>query len=188
MFVNNPDTPDRELLQKMQDGNESAFEAIYTKYVRDVFRILRRAISSTEDCEEMVQEIFESLWTRRESLGHILDLKYYIFRMAKYKVVQYIRHNRVKRKYVEHYKIFEVAYDSIPEETRTVEQINEQMLTYIGTLPERCQEAFRMRILEHLSNAEIAERMNISKETAKNYLVAAFSHLRSLYDHIYKVG
>lgn len=188
MLAEDSNATDRRLLQGIKEGDESSFEVLYLKYARLVFRLVRKNISSKEDSEEITQEIFESIWTRRAEIGYIVDFKHYIMRAAKYKVIRYIQRMGVKRRYDAHYRAFEVAFDTIPEGQRTPEQINEQMLTYIRMLPARCQAAIRMRILEHLSNEEIAKRMNISKKAVKNYMVVAFSHLRSYYDQIYKVG
>lgn len=179
---------DSELLSLMQNDDPFGFEAIYDRYVKLVFRLVNKNITSKEDSEEIVQEIFESLWARRAELGHIVNFNYYILRMAKYKVIHYIRRKGVRRKYEAHYKLFEIAYDFIPEEQRTPEQITEQILKHIVELPDRCQEAVKMRILEQLSNREIAERMNINKRTVENYMRGAFNHFRSLYDQIYHVG
>ena len=60
---------------------------------------VRRSIPVKEDCEEIVQEVFESLWIKHEGLHHVTALRAYLFKMVKYKIVDYIRHSLVKKKY-----------------------------------------------------------------------------------------
>ncbi len=178
---------DTELLTLLTQGDAKAFEAIYKRYVTELFRFARKNISAKEDCEEIIQEVFISFWERRESL-HILSLKYYLINAVRYKVIRYIQHHKVKMKYAEHYRLFEAMYESIDQEERTPEMIQSRLINTIADLPERCQTAIKLRLLENLTNGEIAERMNITKKTVEVYMLRAFNHFRSSYDKIYKAG
>lgn len=175
---------DKDLIDALLSGNEKAFEAIYRKYAGNLYCYARKNINSKEDCEEIVQEVFESLWTRHDKLGHVTELKAYLFRMVKYKVIRYFQHNTVIKKYAEHYKLFEAVYDTTSPEERdnaTLERLIEKGLRQ---LPERCQMAIRLRLHENLSNSDIAKRMNIKKSTVENYMVTAISHLRTTFQSL----
>ncbi len=176
-----------ELVAQLNSGDQKAFEVIYRRYAAELFRYARKNIAAKEDCEEIVQEVFISLWQRHESL-HVTSLKYYLIKAVHYKVIRYIQHSKVRRRYEEHYKLFEVMYDSIGEEERSAEAIQGKLLKTITELPERCQVAIKLRLLENLSNGEIAARMNISKKTVEVYMLTAFKHFRARYDGIYDVS
>ena len=175
---------DLELIALLNTGDQKAFESIYRRYAAELFRYARKTITRKEDCEEIIQEVFSSLWERHESL-RILSLKYYLINAVRYKTILHIRHNKVKMKYAEHYRLFEVMYESIEHEERTPEAIQSRLIGTIADLPERCQTAIKLRLLENLSNGEIAERMNITKKTVEVYMLRAFNHFRSSYDKIY---
>jgi RNA polymerase sigma-70 factor (family 1) len=176
-----------ELLALLSQGNQKAFEVIYKKYASLLFKFARKSIERKEDCEEILQEVFTSLWARRTSLK-IESLKYYLLNAVRYKVIRHIQHNVVRRKYARHYQFFEVAYDSMVAEERSPEAIQAMLLNSINTLPARCQMAIKLRITENLSNSEIAQRMNITKKTVEVYMLKAFDHLRASYHSIYKTG
>jgi RNA polymerase sigma-70 factor (family 1) len=178
---------DQELIALINQGDEKAFAEIYKRYVADLFRYARKTIYAKEDCEEIIQEVFISLWERRESL-RILSLKYYLINAVRYKVIRYIQHNKVRLKYAEHFKLFEAMYESFDDEDRSPESIQSKLLNTISELPDRCQIAIKLRLLENLSNGEIAERMNITKKTVEVYMLKAFNHFRSSYNKIYKTG
>lgn len=178
---------DQELLALLSVGDAKAFETIYKRYVAELFRFARKTISTKEDCEELVQEVFTSLWERREAL-RILSLKYYLINAVRYKVIRYIQHQKVKAKYAEHFKLFEAMFESLEEEDRSPESIQQKMLASIAELPERCQVAIKLRLLENLSNGEIAERMNITKKTVEVYMLRAFDHFRASYNKIYNTN
>jgi RNA polymerase sigma-70 factor (family 1) len=173
-----PHLQDNKLLELVQLGDKCAFEIIYRKYAAPLFRYARRNISRKEDCEEMVQEVFESLWTRRESLN-IISLKHYMFNAIRYKVIRYFQHESVKRKFAEHYRFFEEVYETMDNAGSDLSGILPELIESLSALPERCQVAFKLRLYENLSNGEIAERMNITKKTVEVYMFKAFDHFRS---------
>ncbi|PZR26908.1 MAG: hypothetical protein DI538_26135 [Azospira oryzae] len=177
---------DTELVDLFKLGDQRAFEVIYHRYAKDLYRYARKSVQAKEDCEEMVHDVFESLLSRRESLN-ITSLRHYLFNSIRYMIIRSFSHRDVKRKFIEHYTAFETEYDMLEAEQRhDPEAVHARLLQNLDGLPERCQEAIRLRITENLSNGEIASRMNINKRTAELYIFRAFSHLRASYDKIYK--
>jgi RNA polymerase sigma-70 factor (ECF subfamily) len=178
------DHTDTELAALLSRGDSIAFETIYRRYASSLYRCAGKNITSREDCEEIIQEVFESLWSRRESLGNVTALGAYLYQMVKYKVIRYFQHHRVRKKYAEHYRRFEVVYDSINEEEGDPSSVQIMIDRNIAQLPERCQQALKLRLTENLSNGDIAMRMNIKKSTVENYMVTALAYLRTTYQNL----
>lgn len=173
------DQSDANLVDLLIQGDKKAFEVIYRRYVAALYRYAAKNISAKEDCEEIIQDVFESLWVRHSELHHVTALSAYLYRMVKYKVIRYFQHSKVKKSYADHYRLFEATYTTQEigeEEKKSMMELIEHGLTL---LPERCQLAIKLRLKENLSNKEIAERMNITKSTVENYIVKAVSHLRA---------
>lgn len=170
---------DEYLLVGIVQGDQRSFEIIYRKYAAPLYRFARKNIALKEDCEEIIQDIFVDIWARREKLDHVTNLESYLFRMVRYKIIRYFQHKGVIKKFEEHYRVFEVLYDNpkIEEDKKTT--LQERISDCLTDLPERCQEAFRLRLLENLSNGEIAQRMNITKKTVELYMSKAMSHIRA---------
>ncbi len=59
---------DIELLDLIRLGDKMAFSEIYSRYWKKVFTVACNKIGHLEDAEEIVQDIFISLWDRRESI------------------------------------------------------------------------------------------------------------------------
>lgn len=178
------DHTDEQLVASLVQGDEKAFEAIYFRYVKRLTAYARRRISSIEDCEELIQEVFASLWARHDKLGHVRPLEPYLFRMVKYKVIRYYEHHQVVQKYADHFRAFEMMVEDVAEENE-LENLRAVIQTTIEELPERCQEAIRLRLDENLSNGDIAMRMNIDKSTVKRYITTALSYLREKHAPLY---
>lgn len=172
---------DTELLTALVVGGREAFEAIYRKYVSDLYRYARKNIPAKEDCEEIIQEVFESLWERHESLNIQTSLKGYLMGMVRFKIIHYFRKSARKKKYAEHFLLFEAVYAQAGEEDVNHAAIQSTLDRLITELPERCQEALRLRLSEDLSNPDIARRMNITTRTVEVYMFRAFNHIRAAY-------
>jgi RNA polymerase sigma-70 factor (family 1) len=175
---------DEELIPLLLNGSEEAFAVSYNRYAVVLYRYARKTIQDSEDCREIIQDIFESIWKRHADLSHVTVLNAYLYRTVKYKIIRYTKHQGVKRRYANHYRLFETMYDTIPEEERTLENVELMIETFLEELPERCQLAFRLRWKENLSNDDICIRMNIRHNTVRNYLVAALKHLRRSFQRI----
>jgi len=174
---------DAELMTLLVTGVRSALQLLYRRHASALYRYARKNISTKEDSEEIIQDVFESLWTRREQLGHVTVPQAYLYQMVKYKVIRYFQHHAVKKKYEEHYTLFEGIYENTQEDERDSSTIQAMIEKSMSKLPERCQLAVRLRLTENLSNSDIARRMNIKKSTVENYMVAALSHLRASFQN-----
>jgi len=179
---------DNELIALLRKGDGIAFEVIYRRYVKELFRYAARKIQVKEDCEEIVHDVFESLWKRREQLS-ITSLRHYLFTSVRYMIIRYFSHRDVKRKFADYYRLFEEMYDTQEENRqRDPKVIHSELLHHIQGLPDRCREAIRLRLTENLTNGEIANRMNINKGTVQLYISKAFSHLRGSYGKIFRAA
>ena len=179
---------DTELVYLLKKGDARAFEAIYRRYVKDLFSYALRKIRVREDCEEIVHDVFESLWKRRDQLA-ISSLKHYLFSAVRYMVIRYFSQRGVRQRFADHYRLFETIYDSADEERHgDSHTIYAALLQHLEGLPVRCQEAIRLRLTENLTNGEIAERMQINKRTVELYISKAFSHFRASYDKIFRTA
>ena len=172
---------DADLISRLNQGDKNAVEQIYRKYARDLFNYARRNIQAKEDCEEIIQEIFESLWARHATLRIQTSLQAYLVGMVRYKIIHYFRKSALKKKYTEHFLLFEAVYEQIEGEEINTSAIQSTLDKLIRELPERCQEALKLRLSEDLSNRDIAKRMNITTRTVEGYMFRAFNHIRDLY-------
>ncbi len=72
-----------EVLQQLTEGNESAFKQIYDRYWLSIYKTVKRYTKSPEVAEDIVQEIFTTLWNNRANFKEVINLEYYLITMAK---------------------------------------------------------------------------------------------------------
>lgn len=174
---------DRDLnhiLALLKEGNETAFESLYNHFSKQLFYFIYSRIKMKEATEEILQEIFVSLWNNRETLQINTSLDAYLHGAAKNKILSFIRAEQVRKKYAAELTQFAYEHsDNSIEEQMDVNDLQLSLQEKIAELPDKCQVAFRMSRLEHTPNSQIAEKMNISTRTVENYISQALRHLRT---------
>ena len=76
--------------------NEATFTEVYNTCWEKVFAICYNHTHDVEVAKELVQEIFKSLWERRENLQINVSLERYLLRAAKLKVSEYSRNKQLR--------------------------------------------------------------------------------------------
>lgn len=165
-----------ELLMGLKQGDPKAFEAIYNNYVEELYRHARRVIACKEDCEEIIQTVFESLWRSRQK-SDIRSLRAYLYKAVGFKAADYLKQKAIHERYVDHFRIFEAAYDN----TEDTEQVSAMIEGGLKSLPKRLQGIVRLKLAENLSNNEIAKRTRLTHTTVNTYMHQAYDHFRAWY-------
>ncbi len=88
---------DAILLKLLKAGDGSALEEIYVRYSEMVFLAALKKVKSKAIAEELVQNLFISLWVKRET-AQIQHLPSYLQSAVRYQVIDYIRVSTHSRK------------------------------------------------------------------------------------------
>lgn len=164
----------------LQSGDPSAFETIYNHFATRLYNYVYSRVRLREPSEEIVQEIFLSLWEKRNVLSITSSLESYLFGAAKHKILSYIRSEQVRKRYAAEFVLFAAErFDNSNEELSDLRDLERTLDEKIAELPDKCREVFRMSRVEHLPIQRIAEKMNISTRTVENYISQALRHLRT---------
>lgn len=174
---------DSDLIVMVANGSQPAFEIIYRRYASELYRFARSRISSSEDCREMLQDVFESLWARRESLT-IDSLRSYLFSSIRYMIIRYFYQRGVKQRYLDHYNTFSELFDTINTTGNDPDELQRTLIKALDGLPERCRHAMTLRLRENLTNGEIADRMQVTRKTVENYMSQSILHLRTTFKEV----
>lgn len=157
-----------------KDAN--AFNEIYERYWSVLYRAAFNVLKDEEACLDVVQDVFIWFWENRSVLK-INSVKAYLLVAVKYKVANYIRNGKVRASFYE--RIPKLALDEeFPDEVLEVKELKEMIARFVISLPERCREVFELSRNEHLSNKEIALRLNITEKTVENQINKALKQLR----------
>lgn len=131
-----------------------------------------------EVTEEIIQEVFYALWTKRADLTITHSLSAYLFTAVKYQVFNYIKADKVRKTYASHFYRYEEKMDNSNQEHIELADLANTVEKEVARLPMKCQQVFRMSRHEHRSVRDIATALNISHKTVENHLTKALRQLR----------
>jgi RNA polymerase sigma-70 factor (family 1) len=168
-------------LQLFISGSEEAFDIIFKRYYEGLLNFAKVLIPyPTDEAEDIVAEMFCSLWHNRKQLTITNTLKAYLYTAVKNRVLDHFR----KRKIIFH----------IPEDTDTAAAGHQQpdhLLMYkditvkiqhlINQLPPQMKLVFQLNRYEGFSYEEIAGLLNISVNSVKTHMFRAMKSLKSSY-------
>ncbi len=174
------DVSDNELIGRMREGDTGALGILYMRYAPSVSNFAYRFINIKEDVDDITHNIFCSLWDNRETLKDIESLKAYLFIMTRNAIFKIFRHRQVIAEYETDIKGDDDEQFCDGERIVTTADLLEMIDLMVSRMPEAQREAFRMSRYEHLTYAEIAEKLGVSQKTVQYYISQALSDLRKL--------
>ncbi|WP_420399465.1 RNA polymerase sigma-70 factor [Flagellimonas sp.] len=165
------------------DSNES-FEVIHDLYFNKLFLIARGYISSKQDAEEIVQDVFVKLWKKQEENHSIENLTGYLFRMTRNACLDFLRSKKnvlaietnleQRQNLLNFHALSNESASSIIED-----ELHKQVDKAIDQLPKKCRQVFVKSRKEGLKHKEIAKDLNISTKTVENHISKAIRLLKT---------
>ncbi|PSL23394.1 RNA polymerase sigma-70 factor [Chitinophaga ginsengisoli] len=169
---------DNELMDKVRLSDERAFDEIYRRYWRKLYALSLYHLRDSNAAEDIVQEIFVSLWASRER-SEIKHLYTYLATATKYSIFHYFAQPARNTDSLE--ELHTLAADHSTADTRFLE---EEIRREIDRLPEKCRLVFRYSREEGLANKIISEKLNISTKAVEKHMTRALRQLRVQFKHM----
>lgn len=157
--------PADDILNGINNRDINAYKVLYKEYYRSLVVYAISFVDQKEIAEDIVQDLFSSIWERSMELQSLVALKAFLYNSVKNRCINHIRHNSVKNKYAEQFLNSPEEYTEF-ESAMEEEEIYRQLFLAIEELPPRCREIFELN-LAGKRNDEIAATLNLSIETVK---------------------
>ena len=158
--------------------NDNSMNILYDHYYSALVSYVMQKVN-IGTAEDIVQELFSSLWERRPSFASLASLKAYLYNSVHNAIANSIRHSVVHDNYAQEFKKDQMPFVVTDDghESFFTEEIYRQLFMAIDQLPKRQREIFLMS-MEGKKNREIAEALDISAETVKLQKRRAIAALR----------
>lgn len=169
---------DYQLVKKLKNGDTDAFDELFRGYAHRLLQFSLTYLKSDEDAEEIVQEVFIKVWSKRKELKPGNSFKSYLFTIA---------FNFIKKRFIKiaREKAFKdnIIYSYLEQENDLDKLIDYKSLLgkvemIINSMPPRRKEIFIKRKYHDLTLKQIAEEMGISPNTVENQLSAAQKYIK----------
>ena len=158
------------------------FEKLYKLYYPKMLAFAKNYVPADEDAENIVQDVFLSLWEKKEEIEISFTLTTYLFTLVKNRCLNFLRHKLVEEEYNSQmkeelgFKLY--ALESFDYSYQSEEELQKIIQCALDTLPERCREIFIKSRIEGLKYKEISDELGISINTVENQMVTALKKLR----------
>ncbi len=174
---------EQALWKDMISGNRRAFENIYIQYFQALISYGFRITQNENLIEDAIQEVFISLWNNRSHLSEVNEVKFYLFRSLKNRIVRQLERDIFdKSEDIDSYLDFLI---SISEEQKKIDSEQsdaelDNLQKAISHLPIRQQEVINLKYYQDFTLDEIAKLMDVNKQSVSNLLFRSYATLRTI--------
>lgn len=170
------------LLASFQAGNMAAFSQLYNLHINVLFNYELKLTIDKELLKDCIHDIFVKLYTKRDELGTIDNLRSYLFISLKNKLCDELR----RRMYMSDTVVEEVSLSTptdVEDDYMAKEQRNNEfslVKRLLDQLSPRQREALTLYYIEEKKYEDICEIMNMNYQSVRNLMHRGLTKLRSL--------
>jgi len=177
----NPSSANSNLTVSIKLGDKQSLELLFHTLYPRLCAYARKFLQDTDDAEEVVQELFYSLWKNRASLDESKSLHSYLFTSVKNSCLNLIESKKCRTRYADMMKFMYSSGDANYNNsyhTLLANDLENDFHSALEQLPQECRKVFVLSRMEGLKYQEIATRLNVSIKTVETQMSRALTKLR----------
>ena len=172
-------------MQRLQRHDEKALALLMKVYYASLYNYASRFTTDDGLIKDCIQEVFISLWQRRETASTILSPKFYLLRAIKNKMLKSL-HKKSKNTTAAGLETeYDFFYEFSVERVIIEKQISEsnaiKLRKTLSLLSKRQKEIIYLKYYQYLDNGQIAELMSINRQSVYNLLHDTIQKLKGLW-------
>ena len=167
---------DYDCLVQLRADNASGLDQLFERFAPKLSRFAYGYLQSYDDTEEVVQECFMKVWEQRHTFDEGIIFKTYLFSTAHHLILNQLRRQRYW--VFEDYREETVLDEGSPSHILEQQELVQFYQDALAQLPPRRRQMFSLSRQQGLSNAAIAQEMNVSVKCVENQMTHALRFLR----------
>ncbi|MFO0417397.1 MAG: RNA polymerase sigma factor [Pseudomonadota bacterium] len=169
---------DAELVKGVLHRDESCFEELLNRYGSKVLNLAMRITRSPEDAEEILQDVFITIFTKLESFEHKAQFSSWLYRVTMNSSFMKIR-ARTRRRTVSIEDVEpNIRHNWVGNRSESFDvdtmssrhELREAIQNAIANLPEEYRAIFVLRDIDGLSNESVSQVLQLSVPAVKSRL------------------
>ena len=133
----------------------------------EMYRFAKRFVMSSDEAEDVVQDLMIKFWQKKEELGQFGNLKSYVLKAVRNECLNRLKHHDVKVGFADMQLHRSELY------SMEVNNLKEQIIGYINQLPEKQKMVIHLKDVEEYEVSEIAEMMEMEENAVRVNLMRA---------------
>jgi len=178
------DIIDRNINQLVEEisrkDSEVALRLLYRHYFDKLMRFISIYIKSNQTSEEIISDVFLTIWQNRKSLPEIKNFNAYIYTIARNMSIDYLRAKKMDFEHLSEIPL-DVYFktDTTPEDELISKEFTKTLDDAINSLPNQCKIAFKLIREDKMKYKDAAEILNITVKTLEAHITKAIKELRT---------
>ena len=160
------------------NDDQVAYRSLFEQYYVSLCQFARRYIDDQETREDIVQDVFFTIWEKRKTIIPYTSGKNFLITCVKNLSLNYLRSQGYKQEYEKKKKKNIPIYFNNLDDLYTLQELQHLLYQTLEKLPPEYRLAFELNRLENKSIEEIAEIMGVSCRTVKRYKSKAIEILK----------
>mgnify|MGYP002596923339 CR=1 FL=1 len=160
-------------------GELMLFQELFERYFRSLVTYAYRYVNDWNVSEDIVQDVFMALWVNRNEIDFEEPVKPYLYRATYNRSINHLNSVLVQRRVDHTDNLDELIYYEIlsynQHDNLLLKEIEEEISSFVKTLPEQRKKVFLLSREENMKNKEIAFLLNISEKTVEKHITKALS-------------
>ena len=171
------------VLEKVRLGNEWSLLYIYKKYHRPLFQFINRQIRDEGAAEELVQDVFLGCIDGIREKKTINLFSAYIFTIARYKTIDYIRRKKIKKVFLSALpeNVVNRCAALLFDEKVQKDEITDIVERIFRLLPHEYALIIRLKYIDGFTVKKIASKLAVNFKAAESILFRARREFSKLY-------
>ncbi|WBV62011.1 sigma-70 family RNA polymerase sigma factor [Chryseobacterium camelliae] len=133
----------------------------------EMYRFAKRFVMSSDEAEDVVQDLMIRFWQKKEELGQFGNLKSYVLKAVRNECLNRLKHHDVKLGFADMQLHRSELY------SMEVNNLKEQIVGYINQLPEKQRMVIHLKDVEEYEVSEIAEMLEMEENAVRVNLMRA---------------
>ena len=171
---------EREIITKFLDGDDTAYAWIYNSYAKELYAYGKSLGFNRNALNDAIQDIFLKILCERKLLIGVNNLKYYLFRALRNRLLNMARSTTVCDESVKQETPATIGVsvlDQLIEEEEKL-ALEKRIAQLLECLTFRQREAVSLRFIHEMNYQEIADLLNMSPASVRNLIARAIKRMR----------
>jgi RNA polymerase sigma factor (sigma-70 family) len=172
--------PENDIVKKFVAGDDDAYSIIYHTYAKELYSYGKGLGFSTDAVKDAIQDLFYKILCKPKLLTEVINLKYYLFRALKNKLLNLERSSECTLEEGRNETGFSVCITALDKLIDDEERIalEKRIQDLMSCLTSRQREAVYLRYINEMSYEEIADLLNMTPPSVRNLISRAIERMR----------
>lgn len=159
--------------------DEQAFAEIYESCWKDLYLFSCRYVDDRDIAKGFVQDVFITLWEKKETLKIRTSLKNYLYGAIKLKVLEYHRKKSVRERFMEHSLHSQHSGNNLHTENEVAfKELKHALTAAVERMPQRSRQVYEMSRNQGMDNKSIATTLMISEKAVEGNITRAIEFIK----------